>query len=261
MSALVFDAVSVEVRSRALLTRVSLGLEGGDFLAVLGPNGAGKTTLLRTALGLVRLASGVVRVDASSVARLSARERAAELAWLPQEPLAAEAISALEAVLAARYRFSESPATARKAALAALERVGMQAFAGALLTELSGGERQRIAIAALLAQEARFLLLDEPANHLDPARQAETYARLGSVLAAGVGILCVTHDVNLLAHVGGTPRVAGLSEGKLRFDTSFGASELPDRLAELFGVPMHTAVVGRERLILPMPGSPRGGAP
>jgi iron complex transport system ATP-binding protein len=129
----------------------------------------------------------------------------------------------------------------------------MRGFEAALLSELSGGERQRFAIAALLAQAARFLLVDEPANHLDPARQAETYALLGSLLDGGVGILCVTHDVNLLAHVGTTPRVAGLADGELCFDTTLAAEALPERLAELFGVPMHSAHAGSTRLIVPMP--------
>jgi iron complex transport system ATP-binding protein len=261
VSELVFDRVTVRAGRRALLSDVSLTLERGEFLAVLGPNGAGKTTLLRTALGLVRPASGVVRIGTRSVGSLASRERAAELAWLPQQPLAAEPIAALEAVLAARYRFDESATLARRAALAALERVKMGDRSAALLTELSGGERQRVAIAGLLAQEAHFLLLDEPANHLDPARQAETYALLGGVLDAGVGVLCVTHDVNLLAYAGGSPRIAGLAEGVVAFETQFKAQDLPERLAELFGVPMHTAHAGGERLILPLPSGGRRGAP
>ncbi len=87
--------------------------------------------------------------------------------------------------MAARYRFRETTAATRRAADLALERVGLGHAASARLTELSGGERQRVAIAALLAQEARFLLLDEPANHLDPAQQNETYAcSVGSAKAA-----------------------------------------------------------------------------
>jgi iron complex transport system ATP-binding protein len=253
MSELVFDRVSVRVGARALLRDVSLVLKSGEFLALVGPNGAGKTTLLRTALALQPLTSGAVRVDSRAVGSLEPRERAAQIAWLPQQALAPEPIPALDSVLVARYRFGESPARARKGALDALERVGMRGFEAALLSELSGGERQRFAVAALLAQEARFLLVDEPANHLDPARQAETYALLGSLLGGGIAIVCVMHDVNLLVHVGAAPRVAGLADGSLRFDTTLGAEALPERLAELFGVPMHTAFAGTTRLIVPMP--------
>ena len=259
MSALSFDRLSIRVGSRALLDGVSFEVAPGEFVALVGPNGAGKTTLLRGALGLVPATSGHVGVGGRRVEALSARERAAEIAWLPQQPLTPEPISVLDTVLAARYRFAETVAAARSSARAALARVDLRDFESALLTELSGGERQRVAIAALLAQGAHFLLVDEPANHLDPARQAETYRLLGSLSADGAGVLCVTHDVNLLVHLEREPRVVGVAEGRVRFDVRFGASELPDRLAELFGVPMHVARIGDKRLVVPLPnGAARG---
>jgi iron complex transport system ATP-binding protein len=253
VSSLVLDHVSVKSGARTLLEGASLELEAGGLVALVGPNGAGKTTLLRAALGLVGLASGSVRVRGAEVATLPARARAAELAWLPQQAAEAEALPAREAVMAARYRFRETPVATRRAAERALERVGLGQASDAPLTRLSGGERQRVAIAALLAQEARFLLLDEPANHLDPAQQAETYALLGTLVTDGVGVLCVTHDVNLLSHTGNSPRVLGLESGTLRFNLDYRANELPLRLSELFGVSMLALPVGSGRVIVPAP--------
>jgi iron complex transport system ATP-binding protein len=253
VSALAFSEVTVKAGKFTLLDRVSLTIEPGELLALVGPNGAGKTTLLRTAFGLARVASGSITVSGVSATTLSSRARAHELAWLPQEPLRAEPIPALEAVTAARYRFSESAAASRRAAEKSLERVGMAARAEELLSELSGGERQRVAIAALLAQEARVLLLDEPANHLDPAQQADTYALIGRVAQTGTAVLCVTHDVNLLSHVGGAPRIVGLKAGKLMLDAHYGAPDLATELALLFDVPMRAVEAGGRRFILPVP--------
>jgi ABC-type cobalamin/Fe3+-siderophores transport system ATPase subunit len=247
------EAVSVLARERTLLAGADLELGPGDFVALVGPNGAGKTTLLRAALGLVSPASGTVTVGEARLESLSLRERAAALAWLPQAAAPPDALAARDVVMAARYRFRETAAATRHAAEQALERVGLGERAGSPLTELSGGERQRIAIAALLAQEARFLLLDEPANHLDPAQQRETYALLGSLRASGVGILCVTHDVNLLNHVGPEPRVVGLRRAAVRFELPHTAPELPARLSELFGLTMLALPVGTARLIVPAP--------
>ncbi len=247
------EAVSVRSDARTLVDGASFELETGGFVALVGPNGAGKTTLLRAALGLAPLASGHVRVNGSDLTTLGARARAAELAWLPQHSLPADALPAREAVIAARYRFQETAASARTAAERALERVGLAHLAGAPLARLSGGERQRVAIASLLAQEARFLLLDEPANHLDPAQQAETYALLGTLVKDGAGILCVTHDVNLLAYTATAPRVLGLGAGKLRFALDYVAPELPARLSDLFGVPMLALAAGGGRVIVPAP--------
>jgi iron complex transport system ATP-binding protein len=260
VTGLVLGAVSVRSAGRDLVQGVSLDVEPAGFVALVGPNGAGKTTLLRAALGLVPLASGHIRVNGRELSLLDARSRAAELAWLPQQSPAVEPLPAVEAVLAARYRFRESPAHARRAAEAALARVGLSELAQAPVTRLSGGERQRVSIAALLVQEARFLLLDEPANHLDPAQQAETYALLGRLRAEGAGILCVTHDVNLLANVTPAPRVVGLARGSVRFELDFGSPELPARLSELFGVRMLALAADGGRVIVPAPRAPGGAS-
>jgi iron complex transport system ATP-binding protein len=260
VTSLRLESLSVQVGARKLLEAASLELEPGRFLALVGPNGAGKTTLLRAALGLVPLSAGRVTVANQPLHGLSAKARAAELAWLPQQSLPSEPLPAREAVMAARFRFAETVAATRDAAERALERVGLAERASSPLTELSGGERQRVAIAALLAQEARFLLLDEPGNHLDPAQQGETYALLGRLLETGVGILCVTHDVNLLNHTSGTPEIAGLRGGKLVFTRPFDAPELPTELGELFGVRMLSLAANHARLIVPAPPEPNGGA-
>jgi len=253
---LVLRDVTVHASERALLERVNLDVEPGRFVALVGPNGAGKTTLLRAALGLVPLANGNVRVNGHALSSLDGRARAAELAWLPQQSPPSEPLPAVEAVMAARYRFHETAAATRRAAERALERVGLAAHGELPVTRLSGGERQRVAVAALLAQQAHLLLLDEPANHLDPAQQAEIYTLLGTLLADGAGILCVTHDVNLLAYVQDSPRVLGLAGGSVRFDVDFHAAELPARLSELFGVRMLALPVGSRRVIVHAPGGP-----
>ncbi len=261
MTSLLLRDATVLAGGRPLLEHATLEVKRGELVALVGPNGAGKTTLLRAALGLLRLAGGEVRVGETPLQTLPARARAAELAWLPQQSAPAEPLPAREAVMAARYRFQETAREAKREAERALERVGLASFADAPLTTLSGGERQRVAIATLLAQEARFLLLDEPANHLDPAQQAETYALLGSLVEDGVGMLCVTHDVNLLGHVKGSPRVVGMASGRLRFELDYRAEALPARLSELFGVRMLPLPIGSGRVIVPAPRTLGSEAP
>ncbi|MBE7491354.1 MAG: ABC transporter ATP-binding protein [Planctomycetes bacterium] len=238
MTALNLTAVTVTARGRALLDGVSLSLAPGEFLALIGPNGAGKTTLIRAALGMVKPASGKVHLAGDDPRALSGRERAARAAWLPQTGAVIEAVSALELVEAARFRFNESRATSREAAQAALARVRAGALAARPVTQLSGGEQQRVALAAMIAQQAPLLMLDEPANHLDPAQQIATYRLIGELWREGRAVLCVTHDLNLLRHAGDCARmrVAGLADGRVAFDTTMAAAALPDRVAELFGV-------------------------
>ncbi|NBD12019.1 MULTISPECIES: ABC transporter ATP-binding protein [Corallococcus] len=260
---LTLEAVTVRARGRTLLDGVSLRVTPGDFVAIVGPNGAGKSTLLRVALGLLQPDAGHALVDGQDVAKLAPRERAARLAWLPQRLEAAEPITALEQVVSARYRFPESRRASEAAAHQALAEVGAASFALRPITELSGGERQRVAVAGLLAQETPLVLLDEPANFLDPAQQLDLYARMGQLWRAGRGILCVTHDVNVLAHTHapGTPapRVVGLFQGRVAFDSRLDAPDLGEQLGALFGVRMHGMHVEGHRVFVGLPRS--GGTP
>jgi iron complex transport system ATP-binding protein len=247
------EHLSLARRERALLDDVSLSLEPGQLLALLGPNGAGKTTLLRCLLGLATPSAGRVLLGDATISELSPRERAARVAWLPQHSQAAEELSALEVVMAARYRFEEPFAVTKREALSALARVSVAPVAERPLATLSGGERQRVALAGLLAQATPVLLLDEPANHLDPAQQIEVYRLLGELWREGRSVVCVTHDVNLLRHLGDAPRVrvAGVADGRLRFECQLDAPELPERLGLLFGVHMRALALDADRVLVP----------
>jgi iron complex transport system ATP-binding protein len=250
-----FAGVTVRGGGRALLDDVSLQVPPGGFVAVVGRNGAGKTTLLRAALGLLRPEAGRVRVGGRDVAAMSPRERAAHMAWLPQRVQPFEPITALERVVAARYRFRESRGHSEQAAWRALTHARAEALALRPVTELSGGELQRVAVAALLAQEAPLVLLDEPASFLDPAQQLELYGLVGRLWRAGLGVLCVTHDVNVLAQAAeqrepGSLRVVGMEQGRVLFDSRFDAPDLGERLGGLFGVRIRAVTVEDRRVFV-----------
>ena len=136
-----------------------------------------------------------------------------------------------ESGAAPRFRFRESHAESQRAAASALARVGASAYATRRMTELSGGERQRVAFACLIAQEARVLLFDEPANHLDPAQQLEVYRLLGELWREGHTIVCISHDVNLLQQLGDSAevRVVGLRAARVAFEARLSDPELPAR--------------------------------
>jgi iron complex transport system ATP-binding protein len=263
MSVVSLSKVSVELRRRRILSEVSLSLEKGELVGLLGPNGAGKTTLLKALLGLITPARGQVLIAGRAAHELAPRERAARLAWLPQHVTLSEPLNVLEVVVAARFRFSEGRGTAERAARAALERVGMAAHADRRALELSGGERQRVALASLLAQDAELLLLDEPGNHLDPAQQLEIYRLLGELWRQGFGLLLVTHDVNLLYHLGAAERVrvVGLEAGRAVFETSYAAPELPEKLSSLFGVGFSAFIEGDQRVLMPRALGPGAVSP
>jgi iron complex transport system ATP-binding protein len=258
MTSLELDRVMLQVGARRLLDDVSLRVTDSDFVVVVGPNGAGKTTLLRAALGLIGVSSGRVLLDGMPLSSFSGRERAARVGWLPQRGVVLEPISALEFVAAARYRFRESRAQMLRAARQALELARAAAVEVCRVTELSGGELQRVLIASLLAQESPLLLLDEPANYLDPAQQIEIYSMLSRLWRSHFGVLCVTHDINAIASAiqsnqASCVRVVGLKGGRVEFATTYDAPDLGDRLARLFDTRMRTIGVEDRRLFIAEP--------
>jgi len=253
VSLLEYHQLWIERGSRTLLRNVSLRLETGQLIALVGPNGSGKTTLLRVALGLLSPTRGRVTVDEEDVRGLTPRERAAHLAWLPQILVSNEPLAVLEAVATGRYRFGESTSQSRAAALEALERLEASHLADRNILALSGGERQRVALATLLAQQSPLVLLDEPANHLDPTQQVETYTLIGKLWRQGLGVLLVTHDVNLLAGLPdhGAVGIVGLKDGAIALESTLDAPTLAVDLSDLFGMTMRCLEHEGRRVIVP----------
>jgi iron complex transport system ATP-binding protein len=189
-----------------VLHGVTLEFAAGEFCALVGPNGAGKSTLLRALAGLAPAAAGSVTLDGAPLAGLPLAERARRIGFLPQEVQPAFAFRAAEAValgarVALRSRWHESglDARGREAVARALEAVDAAPLAARRLDELSGGERRRVLIASVLAQQPRWLLLDEPAAMLDLHHQAALFRRLRALAAEGLGVVASAHDLNLAA--------------------------------------------------------------
>lgn len=253
MTRILIDHLTVEMRGRRLLSNVCLEVPEATTVALVGPNGAGKTTLLRCLLGLMPPTDGKIYLDGKPNCHLSPRQRAALLAWLPQQATTDETIGCEQLVMAARYRFGESQQRSSRAALEALDRVDAGYLSDRQVGTLSGGERQRVAVAALLAQGATGMLVDEPANHLDPAQQAMVISLLGAQARRGTTLVIVTHDVNLLSYLGegSKIRVLGMSAGALVFDEPWDSPRLGLRLESIYGTPMHSVAGPHHRLLVP----------
>ena len=183
------------------LRGVSGQVRAGELVAVIGPNGAGKSTLIRMLAGLDAPASGGVTLSGMPIANLSHKERARQVAVVPQSLVTLPEVHVDDFVLGGRYAFLSpwrGPSAAdRQAVRNALQACDCEGLEGRLLTRLSGGQRQRVLIARALAQGSPLLLVDEPTNSLDPGHQLAIFELLAELAKSGRAILVVTHELNL----------------------------------------------------------------
>jgi len=202
---------------------VDLDVGVGEFVAIMGPSGSGKSTLLHL-LGLLDAPTeGSYLLDGLDTSALSDRDRSAlrgrRIGFVFQAFHLLPYRTALENVLLAGL-YNQTPRGDRgRAAVGALDAVGLGHRLDALPTTLSGGECQRVAIARALVNRPSLLLCDEPTGNLDSRNAAALMELLDQLNAAGFTIVVITHDVRVAAHAG---RAIDISDGVLseRLETS-----------------------------------------
>jgi iron complex transport system ATP-binding protein len=232
-------AADVVVRLGGLLAvdGAALDLRAGELTVLVGPNGAGKTTLMRALAGLIA-AEGRIEIDGKPIASLDARDRARQIAYLPQGhafhwPMPVAAVVAL-----GRYAYGDmfsSLSDADRAAIArALKSTASDAVAARPVTSLSGGERARVALARALASEAPVLLADEPTVSLDPRHQLVVMELLARAARHGGAVLAIVHDLALAARF--ADRVVVMDRGRIVAEGRARGVLTPERIASVFGV-------------------------
>jgi ABC-type branched-subunit amino acid transport system ATPase component len=206
---------------------VSLAVAPGEVAGLIGPNGSGKTTLVNVATGAVSPSAGRVVVDGADLTgRPSGRFARAGVVRSFQGLRLFEGLDALDNVLLGAQRgvgpslaaaWLRTPAFSRRErelaqrARAALDEVGMSAFAHRPVGALSHGQRRRVELARAFAARPRYLVLDEPGAGVDPEHLARLAEVIGRRRDEGVGVLLVEHDLGLVERV--CDRVAGMVDG------------------------------------------------
>lgn len=232
--AVAMRGVSVRYGERLALNDVTLSVPEGQLVAIVGPNGAGKSTLFKALVDLAPLAAGEVRIFGQPTSQRSAAEvsyvaQRGEFDW--RFPVHVEDVA-----LMGRYPhlgwFRRPSAADRRAAHAALERVGMADVADRQIGQLSGGQQQRVFLARALAQEARLVLLDEPFSGVDAVAEQVIFDILAEVQAEGKTILVATHDLNtVMSHFS---HVAVINRGLIAYGNTADVFT-PEVLCQAYG--------------------------
>jgi energy-coupling factor transport system ATP-binding protein len=194
------------------LLGVDLQVGPGEAVAVMGRNGAGKSTLLKCVAGLLSPAEGEVWVNGRSTQNRHVADICREVGYLPQNP--DDLLFADTVADELRFTLHNHGLIGRTNGVhQLLGNLGLNEVAGAYPRDLSVGQRQRVALGAVTITRPRLLLLDEPTRGLDYTAKQALVAIWRRWLAAGMGLLLVTHDVELVAQI--ADRVAIMSQGEI----------------------------------------------
>jgi ABC-2 type transport system ATP-binding protein len=206
------DAVTKSFGRTRAVDEVSIGAARG-VVGLLGPNGAGKTTLLRMIATVLAPDSGSLHLlgldPASPRDRVAIRRR---LGYLPQSPGLYPGFTPFDLVDYVAVLKEHTDRTWRRdEARRVLEAVGLQDVMHQRIRRLSGGMKQRVALAAAMVGSPDLLVLDEPANGLDPEQRLQ----LRSLLSLSPTVLMSTHNISEVSAL--CQQVVVMFSGRVRF--------------------------------------------
>lgn len=230
------------------LRGIDLTIADGEFLLICGPNGSGKTTLIRLISGLLKPASGSVRVnglrttDGGGEISRKIRSQVGMVFQDADSQIIGETVR--EDVAFGPENLGISPEQIAERIDWALQVMGLKDLSEKPCYLLSGGEKRRLSIAGVLAMRPQAILFDEPFSHLDYPAVREVLKYMVQLHQEGHTIVVTTHDVEkVIAHVN---RIAILHDGELK---ALGSPEELVKELPRFGIrPPCYSLLGRERI-------------
>lgn len=200
------------------VSEINLSLEKDDIIAMVGPNGSGKTTLTKLMLGVLQPTAGIIYLEQQPLAQYSLAEIGRRVGYVFQNP----SLQLFCRIVAEEISFGLTnqgcnPTTVAEKVDFYLNYFELTAYRNTFPLYLSHGEKQRLAIAAVLANEPEFLILDEPTVGLDAYRKRLLEEYLQKVALLGRGMLLVSHDIAFVNRM--AKRVITMGDGCIQSDS------------------------------------------
>lgn len=209
----VFRAETVET---VALNKVSLTIDGGEFVAIMGPSGCGKSTLLNI-LGLLDSPTGGSYLfDGREVGKLRESERAdyrkGKIGFIFQAFNLIDMLNVKDNIMLPLNSQKLSKKEKEQRVAEIMDRMGIAHRSRHYPSQLSGGQQQRVAIARAVVSNPSLILADEPTGNLDSKNGAEVMALLDELHRGGATIVMVTHSQKDAAHA---DRIINLFDGQI----------------------------------------------
>ncbi|MEE2032366.1 iron ABC transporter ATP-binding protein [Rhodococcus chondri] len=243
-----FHDVSMSYQDKRVLGPVSGIIEEGGITSLIGPNGAGKSTLMTIIGRLMEPTTGTVKVGGMDIKATKSRELAKHMSILRQENHITARLTVRELVGFGRFPHCQGRLTREdeRHVDEAMEFLNLLPFADRFVDQLSGGQRQRAFVAMVLAQDTKYVLLDEPLNNLDMKHAVLMMRQLRRAAdELGKTIVLIIHDINIAAAY--SDRIIALRDGLIV--TSGCAEEImqDDVLTDVFDTPVSVHSIAGQR--------------
>lgn len=245
------DGVSKRYGSQTVLDDVTLTLGDEGVTALIGANGAGKSTLFGLVGRLIKADAGTIAIDGMNVAAAPSHELAKILAVLRQDNHIAARLTVQDLVEFGRFPHSRGRLTIddRVQIDRAIDYLDLDSLRTRFLDELSGGQRQRAFIAMVLAQDTKYILLDEPLNNLDLKHMAEIMKLIRRMAdELGRRVIVVLHDINFAAAY--ADRIVAMRSGRVVADASAGDIMRPEILEGVYATAVDVRTIDGRQIAL-----------
>lgn len=236
-----------------ILDAIGFDIEPGQCVAILGSNGVGKSTLLKCVDHIYPVKEGSVEIDGQDVFKMNNRMIAQNIAYVSQNAQIAD-MTVFDVVLLGRKPYIKWDTTEedRQIVNSIIKQMGLSDYMLRNVSELSGGEAQKVMMARALAQQPKFLLLDEPTSNLDPKNQHEVLEVICDIARTkNICVAIIIHDLNLAVRY--CDKFLFLKDSKVY---SFGGREsiTPEMIKDVYNMEVDIIYHGNIPIIIPFPG-------
>ena len=206
--------ISKSYRGRKVVNGISVKVNQGEIVGLLGPNGAGKTTSFYMIVGIIKPEEGNIYLNQEVISDFPMYQRAQKgIGYLAQEESVFRKLSVEDNILGILEFSSLTKNQQKEKADQLMEEFGLIKIRKNRGDLLSGGERRRTEIARALANDPKFLLLDEPFAGVDPIAVEDIQSIISVLKKKNIGILITDHNVQETLAI--TDRTYLMFEGKI----------------------------------------------